>query len=224
MLEENEMTHVKAIYPALVKAQTEMGNAAKDKDNPHFKSKYADLASVREAVLPLLNKNGIALVQPFIQNDLGHSVKTQFIHAESGDILECDVPLILGKNDMQGLGAAITYARRYGLMMLAGIAPEEDSDGNETVGTYVTVGDAWKDGVLDSLPDNASPTDKAKAFATAIVEGFKSKKGSKSLSNEWDRRKKMIDEFENRFPELYEKCVDGFENRMNDIEPPRDTD
>ena len=210
---------MKTIYPALVKAQAEMGNAHKDKNNPHFKSKYADLASVRSAVLPSLNKNGIVLLQPFVQNDLGHSVKTQLIHAESGDMIECDVPLILGKNDMQGLGAAITYARRYGILLMSGIAPADDSDGNNTTGNYVTVGDAWKDGVLDSLPDNASPSDKATAFANAIVKGFKSKTGEKALSNEWDRRQKMIEEFEQRFPALHERCVDTFETQMQEIAP-----
>lgn len=116
------------IAAALAAAQAQMGKALKSAQNPHFKSKYADLASVVDACMPALNANGIAVVQPMAETDLGRSVVTKFIH-EGGDVLECSIPLIVGKNDMQGLGSAITYARRYGLMALAGIAPEDD-DGN----------------------------------------------------------------------------------------------
>ena len=117
------------IYGALAKAQIAMGPALKDSTNPAFKSKYADLASVMAACLPALNSNGIAVIQPPIDDESGaRFVKTILAH-ESGETLECRVPLIIGKNDMQGYGSAVTYARRYGLMSMAGIAPEDD-DGN----------------------------------------------------------------------------------------------
>jgi hypothetical protein len=116
------------IAEALAAAQMEMGKAVKDATNPHFKSKYADLGSVMEACLPALNKHGIAVIQPMMHGEHGRDMVTKFIH-QSGETLECPVPLIVGKNDMQGLGSAMTYARRYGLMALAGIAPEDD-DGN----------------------------------------------------------------------------------------------
>ena len=122
------MTHAN-IAKALAVAQLEMGPALKQSVNPAFRSKYADLNSVMDACLPALNKNGIAVIQPMRVDDMGgRNVVTVFLH-ESGESLECPIPLILGKNDMQGLGSAITYARRFGLMSLAGIAPEDD-DGN----------------------------------------------------------------------------------------------
>lgn len=127
-LKGKTMTEHKNIAAALAAAQAEMGKALKSSQNPHFKSKYADLASVCDACLPALNANGIAVIQPMTETELGRSVVTKFIH-NSGEALECSIPLIVGKNDMQGLGSAITYARRYGLMSLAGIAPEDD-DGN----------------------------------------------------------------------------------------------
>jgi hypothetical protein len=133
-LEENAMTEKttttqhNSIASALAAAQAEMGPALKSAENPHFRSKYADLASVMDACLPALNRHGIAVIQPFSESEFGRSVITRFIHS-SGETLECPIPLIVGKNDMQGLGSAITYARRYGLMSLAGIAPEDD-DGN----------------------------------------------------------------------------------------------
>ncbi|MFV1484491.1 MULTISPECIES: ERF family protein [unclassified Phaeobacter] len=119
----------KSIAAALAAAQMEMGKALKQANNPHFRSKYADLGNVMDACLPALNKNGIAVVQPTTDDDTGRYVKTILIHGETGETLECRVPLIVSKNDMQGYGSAVTYARRYGLMAMAGIAPEED-DGN----------------------------------------------------------------------------------------------
>ena len=120
---------MKNIAKALATAQMEMTKAQKDSNNPHFRTKYADLGNVMDACMGALNKNGIAVIQPVTDGEGGRCVSTRFIH-ESGEMLECSVPLIVGKNDMQGLGSAITYARRYGLMSLAGIAPEDD-DGNQ---------------------------------------------------------------------------------------------
>lgn len=119
----------KSLYMALAAAQAEMGKALKDSDNPHFKSKYADLSSVMDACMPALTKHGIAVLQPPYHDDTGRYVKTILVYGETGEMAECLVPLIVGKNDMQGYGSAVTYARRYGLMSMAGIAPEDD-DGN----------------------------------------------------------------------------------------------
>jgi hypothetical protein len=123
-----KMTDHKNIYAALASAQMQMGKAIKDSANPAFKSKYADLASVMEACMGALNANGIAVYQPTVDDEGGRYVKTILAHT-SGETLECRVPLIIQKNDMQGYGSAVTYARRYGLMGMAGIAPEDD-DGN----------------------------------------------------------------------------------------------
>lgn len=117
------------LFSALAKAQTNMGKAAKDSTNPHFKSKYADLSSVMDACMPALNEAGIAVLQMPATEDGQMFVKTVLVHGETGEQSECRVPLIVGKNDMQGYGSAVTYARRYGLMSMAGIAPDDD-DGN----------------------------------------------------------------------------------------------
>lgn len=121
----------KGLFSALAAAQAEMGPALKDATNPHFRSKYADLASVQAACLPALNAHGIAVMQPPVEIDGQRYVKTVLAH-ESGEREECLVPLIVAKNDMQGYGSAVTYARRYGLMAMAGVAPDDD-DGNAAV-------------------------------------------------------------------------------------------
>lgn len=119
------MTEHKNIAAALASAQAEMGRAIKDSNNPHFRSKYADLGNVMDACMPALTKHGIALIQPTGEDEAGRFVETVLIHS-SGESLRCRVPLIVSKNDMQGYGSAVTYARRYGLMAMAGIAPEDD--------------------------------------------------------------------------------------------------
>lgn len=115
---------------AFIKAQTEMGAAFKNASNPHLKSKYADLGSVMDAAMPALHANGFALMQPAGGDDRGLYVDTVLLH-ESGEQFSSRVYLVMGKQDMQSLGSAITYARRYGLMGMAGIVPEDD-DGEAT--------------------------------------------------------------------------------------------
>ncbi len=123
------MTGNNKIITALVEAQKNMTKAVKAATNPHFRSKYADLGSVMDACMGPLNDAGIAVLQPTGEDELGRYVETVLMHSESAESLKCRVPLILQKNDMQGYGSAVTYARRYGLMAMAGIAPEDD-DGN----------------------------------------------------------------------------------------------
>jgi hypothetical protein len=120
---------MKNVAAALVKAQTQFGPALKSSSNPHFKSKYADLAACVEAVVDALNANGIALMQQTRECADGVVVETVFIH-ESGETLTSG-PLHVpaAKHDPQGYGSALTYARRYSLMAACGIAPEDD-DGN----------------------------------------------------------------------------------------------
>ena len=209
------------IYTALAKAQSQMGKALKDSENPHFRSKYADLASVMTACMAALTSNGIAVTHGMDFSDLGRSLSTTFTHGESQTFVTIGIPLLLGKQDMQGLGSAMTYARRYGVMALAGLAPEDD-DGNAAVASTPNASarglqDAWRDGVMDSLPENATPRQKAEAFADAIVAEFTGK-GEKALSNAWDRRKKLIDEMETRHPDLHEKIVDAFMTRQEELE------
>jgi hypothetical protein len=117
------------IASALVKAQKAFGPALKTATNPHFRTKYADLSACVEAVIDALNDNGIALIQRQHESETGVTVETVFLH-ESGEIFECGrLHVPAAKQDPQGYGSALTYARRYALMAACGIAPEDD-DGN----------------------------------------------------------------------------------------------
>ena len=120
---------MKQIATALVKAQKEFGPALKTSTNPHFKNRYADLSACVEAVIDALNNNGIALIQQTHDDSTGVTVETMFLH-ESGETLSSGrLHVPASKQDPQGYGSALTYARRYSLMAACGIAPEDD-DGN----------------------------------------------------------------------------------------------
>ena len=116
---------------ALSKAQATMTGAKKSAANPFFKSKYSDLAEVMQAISAPFAENNLCFVQGAEVKDNLISVKTRIIHA-SGQWIESDTVLPPTKNDAQGYGSAITYAKRYGLQALAGV-PSVDDDGNAAV-------------------------------------------------------------------------------------------
>jgi hypothetical protein len=117
------------IASALLKAQGAMGTAIKDAKNPFFKSKYADLNSIREACMPSLQANGITLLQPTITIDGKNYVETILIH-ESGEWMSCETEILFGKkDDAQAQGSGITYARRYGMQSFLNVGADDD-DGN----------------------------------------------------------------------------------------------
>ena len=117
------------IITKLMAARADIQPIKKSGTNPHFKSKYATLEGVIEAVTEPLEKHGFLLMHRTISNEHGKSITTELVH-ESGESFVTAIPLVLAKNDMQGLGSAITYARRYGIMSILNL-PTEDDDGNE---------------------------------------------------------------------------------------------
>lgn len=123
---------MKQIATALLKAQSEMSNPKKGATNPFFKSKYADLNAIREAVIPTLNENGISVLQPIVHVDGKNFVKTILFH-ESGEMLDSLTEIIYNKqNDAQAQGSGISYARRYALQSFVCVGADDD-DGNKAV-------------------------------------------------------------------------------------------
>ena len=114
---------------ALNKAQADFMVAKKDAKNPFFKSKYATLNAVYEAVAEALLKNGLSVIQPIV----GDAVETTIIHT-SGQFITSSCPIVCAKqNDPQAMGSAITYARRYSLASLLGVMTDEDDDGEKAM-------------------------------------------------------------------------------------------
>lgn len=124
---------IKEIAPALVKAQAKIKAAIKDSQNPFFKNKYADLASVIEAVRIPLNEAGVCFLQPASATEEGVAVETVLLHS-SGEWISETLTMPVNKQDAQAVGSATTYGRRYGLQSLCGV-PSEDDDGEAATRT-----------------------------------------------------------------------------------------
>tara|TARA_R100000655_G_scaffold4209_2_gene13669 strand:- start:625 stop:1296 length:672 start_codon:yes stop_codon:yes gene_type:complete len=119
---------------SLIAAQSQFDSALKSAKNQRFARKdgsgggYADLSSVLNACLSALHANNLFLTQTIVDKENGLHLQTVVMHG-SGSQIDCVLPLIMDRDDMQALGAAITYARRYGIVTLLGIT-QEDDDGN----------------------------------------------------------------------------------------------
>ena len=135
---------INELAAALAKAQGEIESAKKGSVNPHFKSRYADLADVWDAVRGPLTKHGLSVIQPVVNN----SLQTILLHS-SGQWISSEMPLLMTRQDMQGLGSAITYARRYALAAMVG-CPQDDDDAEIAQGR----------GKMESKPEGSSDKEK----------------------------------------------------------------
>jgi hypothetical protein len=115
------------IWKALLEVQKEAPALQRDGLNPHFKSQYVTLETVMQTVLPILNKHGVVLAQ---STDENNNLVTIFFHPESGGTVESVMKLHMAREDAQGYGAAMTYARRYAIMGMLGLVADADDDGN----------------------------------------------------------------------------------------------
>lgn len=129
-----QQTPMMLLVSALAKARAEFDAVTKNANNPFFKSKYADLSEVIGAITPALSANGLVVVQPIEQTENGLLLRTQLYHV-GGGVIESTFAIPENK-DIQKLGSAITYVRRYSLSSLIGVAPQDD-DGNAAAGKKV---------------------------------------------------------------------------------------
>jgi hypothetical protein len=148
---------------AFAVAQASMGTAFKNSKNPFLKNKYADLTAIQNAVFPAFHGQGFAIMQLNGYDEFGPYVETRFVHI-SGDTYSGKVYLEYKKGDMQSLGGAITYARRYGLASLSGV-PIEDDDGNAATGR-----DMGAKRPLNAEERQAMPSLPQSATVAAVVE------------------------------------------------------
>ena len=125
----NKSESIANLSAAMAKAFQKIEGAVKDKTNPHFKSKYADLGNVVDAVKPALAEHGLWFSQVSYDIENHAAIETVIYHS-SGEWLSCGIVSVpVSKGDAQGYGSALTYARRYSLSAAFGVAPEDD-DGN----------------------------------------------------------------------------------------------
>lgn len=171
------------IAKAMNAAQIAMKPAIKDSTNPHFKSKYSDLASVMESIREPIGKAGLSVWQDATLDDQGVSVTTRIVH-QSGEWVEFGpLTIPLGKKDAHGVGSAISYAKRYGLCAALGVVSDDD-DGNAAVDSVAKkavkdvpilkkISDAQVDELRDILQD-CSPEYQKSVRQGLIQLGIKS--------------------------------------------------
>jgi hypothetical protein len=119
----SSLAAVQAAVPAL----------KKDKTNPHFRSKYVSLDSIVETVGPLLNEHGLVWITKPSSNEHGPTLDYRLVHVKTGEGESGSMPLLLTKQDSQGFGSAVTYARRYALSSVLNLVTDDDDDGNGNV-------------------------------------------------------------------------------------------
>lgn len=173
---------MQTIAKAFVAAQKAFGPALKTATNPHFRSKYADLSACVEAVIDSLNANGIALIQNTHESDSGVTVETIFMHESGETISSGKLHVPAAKNDPQGYGSALTYARRYSLMAACGIAPEDD-DGN-AASARRTEDPGRRVHQKDNQPIDTTKAEKALTDAV--------KKGTAELRKVWSAQEETV--------------------------------
>lgn len=176
---------MKDLYAAMAKAFPEIEGASKDKNNPHFKSKYADLGAVVEAIKPALTKNGLFFVQQTHEQEGGVCVETVVCHSsgESMPLGKLFVPA--SKQDAQGYGSALTYARRYSLMTAFGVCPEDD-DGNAANDSSTAI-DQEQFGILQALIETSG------ADIQGICKAYKITALNKLQASDFDRLRRQLD-------------------------------
>lgn len=165
------------IAKALAAAQATMQNAPLNKVNPHFKSKYADLAAIRDAAVPALSKHSIAVSQMIGVNDEGRAMLRTVLTHESGEWMDSLYPLPNVIEQPQKMGSALTYAKRYSLASMVCISADEDDDGNNAEGPPPkSSAQAKRDGDFDAIKkelDAAGSLDELAATWKAIQPRFR---------------------------------------------------
>jgi hypothetical protein len=197
---------MKNIATALVKAQKAFAPALKNATNPHFRSKYVDLASCVDSVVGALNDNGIFLFQTTTEHPDGVICETSFLH-ESGERLDCGKLFFPSpKHDPQGFMSCLTYIRRASLMAATGQAPEDD-DGNaatkpkETKANYNLMQDH-----LTTIQESKTLEELQSAFKLAYKAANADVEWQKNITAAKDLMKRQISEDLKNWVNDYDKA------------------
>lgn len=129
----NKSEDISALSKALIKTQSEMPEIKKDKENPYYKSKYADLSTIVKISTPVLSNNGLSISQFPVSSEMGAGVRTMLLH-ETGQYIEDVFLLRPSDNKAQTIASCVTYARRYSWQSVLGIVADDDDDGNAASG------------------------------------------------------------------------------------------
>lgn len=173
------------LFSALSAVHGKIKGVGTDKANTHFGSRYASLAAIIEAVNPVLAAHGLCLLQ-FIDGD---HLRTILGH-KSGEWLAADYPIRAEKATPQGVGSAITYARRYSALAVLNLAPEDelDDDGEAAEGRTKKAAPKPKPaGVKADFPAKAQPAEPTSSYSEGFVQRITTKQGTSAKGREWTR-------------------------------------
>lgn len=197
---------INELAAALSKAQGEMQAAIKDKVNPFYKSSYADLGSVWDAARPVLSKYGLCIMQTTEMTTDQIVMVTTLAHT-SGQWMKSYLPLRTTKNDSQGIGAALTYLRRYSLSAIVGVVCDDDDDGETAVGRGKAQNSTENKQSVSQ--DKPAPVDKlGKAEITALTNLISNlDEDSNKSFREWIKKTFNAETVQDIPRNCFEKCM-----------------
>jgi hypothetical protein len=199
---------------ALAKAQGQMENAEKDKENPHFKSKYASLAAVLDAIRKPFAENGLSHTQVMECRESGLVLVTTLRHG--GQWIASEYPLPMGVRP-QEFGSALTYARRYSLSAIAGVTADEDDDANaEQSSGRKTAAPVAKNPIKPAPTAEPSPRVKT---GMAMLEVIKVAKSSKDVIQWKNDNQVVLDDLETNAPKVFDRVMAEYDNALAKLDP-----
>ncbi len=178
----NRSDQINELAAAMAKAQAKIEGATKDKTNPAFRSRYADLGAVWDAVRAPLSENGLAVVQFPRKTDTGVEVETILMHS-SGQWMSDTLAFPISKADAHGHGGGITYARRFSLQSICGVAPVDD-DGNAAVGHVAGAAGHATAGLRQAAEDITAQTGEGRS-TYQIAKEAKATPKAKTTPKQW---------------------------------------
>lgn len=201
-----------ALFAALAKAQGQMANATLNKINPHFKSRYADLAAIREAVTPALAANDLAVAQVIQSTERGPVLVTVLGH-KSGAAIESHHPLPpMGKP--QEFGSALSYARRYSIAALCGIGAEEDDDANAA---QAAAPSRPAPPPKQAAPEPAKADDRAAQWCAQVAKKIAACKSVEELEGLDGGLTRTMNDLKNKHPDKHKEMRDLFTARAVEL-------
>lgn len=230
MKERHDANQAKAAFDAAFsQASAEFPEIPLNGLNKHTQQRYAELKDIIGKTRPVLARYGLALSFS-TEVDEKHVIVTAELSHKGGHTKRNSLPLPRdtgsGRNAVQAVGSSQTYGQRYTAQAILGLSLGEDTEddgrgsGTPEPETPKRSNDPWTQTIVDELPEEATPLEKANAIADALCAQFRRMKGARQLSNEWDRRVHLIEGergFEAKYPKLHERVVDAYENRMNEL-------
>lgn len=229
MKEKIDAQSAKAAFDAAFsKASAEFPEIPLNGENKHQKTKYALLKDILSGVRPILSKHGLALSFS-TEVDKDFVTVTAELSHEGGHSKRNSIPLPrdtgAGRNAVQAVGSSQTYGQRYTAQAILGLSLGEDTEDDGNASGKPEEGrkasrDPWTQTIIEELPEDATPRQRAEAITDALCAQFKRMKGQRQLSNEWDRRAHLISGdrgLEVAHPDLHDRVIDAYEARMMEI-------